>query len=585
MRLGVDDYLAAGGAVRSLEASALPFAEWQKQAGAAADHVGLIKSLADAIKVESQFAQDAGGHLYHYEAGVYRSTGAAYVRVRVKDLLEERSKSDQWSSHRAEEVVEYIRLDAPLLWERPPLEVINLRNGLLDVASRHLRAHTPAYLSTVQLPVAYDPSATCPGWDQFVSEVFPADVPQLAFEVVAHLMRPDTSIQKAVLLLGEGGNGKSTYLAAVRAFLGEANVAALNLHKLESDRFAAARLLGKLANIAADLPSEHLAGTSVFKMITGGDPLTGERKYESSFDFVPFTRLLFSANHPPRSSDSSQGFFDRWLVVPFARGFRGTEEEIPRPVLDVRLAAPAELSGVLNRALDAPEAIQQRGGLAESVSLRAAYAEFRDTTDPVAVWLELATVEGPDMLATKAQLLAVYNVEAVRSGRPTLTPTAFGRTMRRLRPHLTDGQRTVGGKLQWVWIGLGLRAEGLAEAEEPSQGSRGSRGSITVSSARNGNEDLEVDKWSEGTTIVEPREPREVRESPAAQPDVSSLTPIAAAPSPTPSPRAPRDRCSVCGSLVWWERLPEHGGGWVCGICHPDPRQVAFHTNGHGPAR
>jgi putative DNA primase/helicase len=237
--------------------------------------------------------------------------------------------------------------------------------------------------------------------------------------------------------------------------LGKANVAAVSLHKLESDCFVAARLLGKLANIAADLPSEHLAGTSIFKMITGGDVLTGERKYESSFDFVPFARLLFSANHPPRSSDSSQGFFDRWLVVPFARGFRGSEQEIPRPVLDARLAAPPELSGVLNRALDALEAMERRGGgFTESASIRAAYAEFRDTTDPVAVWLDVATLDAPDMLVTKAQLLAAFNAEAERAGRPALTPTAFGRALRRLRPNLMDGQRTVGSKLQWVWIGL-----------------------------------------------------------------------------------------------------------------------------------
>ena len=29
--------------------------------------------------------------------------------------------------------------------------------------------------------------------------------------------------------------------------------------------------------------------------------------------------------------------------------------------------------------------------------------------------------------------------------------------------------------------------------------------------------------------------------------------------------------CSVCGSLAWWERKQEHGGGRVCGECHPQP--------------
>src|SRR4029434_3780586 len=95
------------------------------------------------------------------------------------------------------------------------------------------------------------------------------------------------------------------------------NSSALSLHKLESDRFAVARLYGKLANICPDLPSEHLAGTSIFKAITGGDVITGEYKFKDSFDFVPIARLVFSANNPPRSQESSQGFFERWFVIPF----------------------------------------------------------------------------------------------------------------------------------------------------------------------------------------------------------------------------------------------------------------------------
>jgi putative DNA primase/helicase len=62
--------------------------------------------------------------------------------------------------------------------------------------------------------------------------------------------------------------------------------------------------------------------------------ITAECKYRESFDFVPFARLIFSTNHLPQSKDDSLGCFDRWLVIPFAKRFRGTEEEIPRAHLD-----------------------------------------------------------------------------------------------------------------------------------------------------------------------------------------------------------------------------------------------------------
>ena len=77
-------------------------------------------------------------------------------------------------------------------------------------------------------------------------------------------------------------------------------------------------------------------------IITGGDRLPAEYKYADCFEFDSFVRLVFSANNPPRSEDSSPAFFDRWLVVPFDRTFRGERREIPADVLDARLSTPSD---------------------------------------------------------------------------------------------------------------------------------------------------------------------------------------------------------------------------------------------------
>jgi putative DNA primase/helicase len=94
---------------------------------------------------------------------------------------------------------------------------------------------------------------------------------------------------------------------------------------LENDRFAPARLYGRLANICPDLPGSHLEDSAVFKAITGGDRITGELKYRDAFEFRPFARLIFSANHFPAARYGSQSYFDRWLLIPFERRFRGFE--------------------------------------------------------------------------------------------------------------------------------------------------------------------------------------------------------------------------------------------------------------------
>ena len=170
---------------------------------------GLTSALADVITTEDHFAQDAGGKLYHYRDGAYRQHGERYIRRRVKEVLDDSGLSGKWSTHRANEVVEYIRVDAPELWEKPPTDRINVLNGILDLENGEMIDHYPEFLSAVQLPVRYDPEAGCPAWDAFVKQTFPEDAQDLAWEIVGWLMTPDTSIQKAILLVGEGANGKS----------------------------------------------------------------------------------------------------------------------------------------------------------------------------------------------------------------------------------------------------------------------------------------------------------------------------------------------------------------------------------------
>ena len=61
------------------------------------------------------------------------------------------------------------------------------------------------------------------------------------------------------------------------------------------------------------------------------------------------------------------------MVIPFERSFRGTDAEIPGNVLDAQLQAPGELSGLLNKALDALAQIDGRCGFTMPASVQAAW--------------------------------------------------------------------------------------------------------------------------------------------------------------------------------------------------------------------
>lgn len=403
-----------------------------------------------------RFARDAGGRLYVYQDGVYRPDGARIVQAEAKQILTECGARGQWTSHKCGEAARWIAADCPILWERPPLDVVNVRNGLLDLSTGELRPHSANFLSSIQLPISYDPAATCPGRDAFVEAVFPEDASDLAFELLGWLMTPDTSFQKAAMLIGDGANGKSRFLAGVRAFLGAENVASIPLHKLESDRFSAARLVGKLANIYADLPAEDLQKSETFRMLTGGNSIACERKFEESFEATLFSRLLFSCNSAPRVKDASNAFFRRWLVIPFDAAIR-PEDAIPADELDALLASPAELSGALNRAVQGLRRLRARKALPEAKPLEEALHAFREACDPLAAWLERKTVQNPDSRIEGDVLYRAWAAHCEEHGLPVMSRESFGRSVRRLRPNWPHTQIRDGDDRVRVYCGVAWR--------------------------------------------------------------------------------------------------------------------------------
>lgn len=151
----------------------------------------------------------------------------------------------------------------------------------------------------------------------------------LLYEIVGYtLLAGEYPLNKAIMLVGSGRNGKSTYLGLLTRLLGSHNVVSVKLQDLtnERSRFSLANLYGKLANVFADLPSEALRNTGVFKVLTGEDPVTADRKYRDPITFRNYAKMIYSANELPKVYDMSTAFWRRWLVVEFPNQFPPNEE-------------------------------------------------------------------------------------------------------------------------------------------------------------------------------------------------------------------------------------------------------------------
>ena len=407
--------------------------------------------IAEIITRKHYFSKDDGEILYWYHAGVYKKGADREIVRACKKILQDLNKTEKWSSHKAKEVVAYISADSPLLSTTSGMEYLNVRNGLIDLRTLKLVPHMHEYRTAVQLPIDFNPDAKCEAWEKVNREVFPADAQEFIREFAAWLMVPDVAFQKAVVFLGSGANGKSTILNGIKAFLGTDNVSSVSLQDLGGNRFASTQLIGKLANICSDLPNAKLLDTGVFKAITGGDAIRGEYKHGKAFDFKPTARLVFSANEMPRSADVSDGYYRRFLVVPFQARFENDPEVGRR--LDAALSNPKEMSGLLNMALAVLPEVRKRG-ITISQSMQDAAEEHRRSTDPVAEWLDADVVEAEGQFVSNRELMDAYRANT----RSSISPKALGQGIKRCCPTAKPVQRTIDGQRPRGYLGIQLQS-------------------------------------------------------------------------------------------------------------------------------
>lgn len=332
-----------------------------------------------AGEVDDHFALDGSGALYYYDSGRYVEGGEDYLNRQIKQILDDAGMTKEFSRYRCEEVRHRVVTEAPELWEDPPRNRVNLLNGILNLETREVEEHGPKkWLSTRQIPIAHDPEAEGTAWEEALSQWMPEDGgAELGYEVIAYNLMPGFGRRKATYLYGGKSQGKSSFLRnVVEGVFGYDGVEHMTLQEIDRDDYAAADLFGTALNVCADLPSEPMEGTSVFKRITGGDRISAQRKYKDRFNFTPHCNMIFSGNGPIIAPGSTEAFWDRWVVIPFRNNDFTGEERLSEDELDDRLQDPGELSALLNEVLRVLQKVRQKG-VTEHPSMRDALHDIR----------------------------------------------------------------------------------------------------------------------------------------------------------------------------------------------------------------
>lgn len=188
-----------------------------------------------------------------------------------------------------------------------------------------------------------------------------ADDIRLAFAqaTFAVLFNLGEEMQQAILFVGEAGSGKSTGQAILSALVPKELRCSVPPSKWGNE-YQLAHLSRAAVNVVEDLEYRKPLGDEFKRMVGNQTSATARDPYGLAFDFEPNITHLFSSNELPATRIHDEGFWRRWIIVPFWHPIDSTQRVngLGKTIIE------KELGAVVQHALDAASSLfDERGQL------------------------------------------------------------------------------------------------------------------------------------------------------------------------------------------------------------------------------
>ncbi len=284
------------------------------------------------------------------------------------------------------------------------LSLIPVKNGVYDFEKKVLLEHSPAYRFTYQFPVIFDAKAKSEKTDVFLKQVLNDDQYQTIQEWMGYYFYRLYSFKKATIFVGEGDTGKTTLLETIMHLVGKENISSVSLQKMTSDKFAAAHLYEKHANLVDELSARDISDTGNFKIATGGGSIAGEYKFGNQFSFQNYSKFTFACNKIPDVKDfDDEAYFNRWMVIRFENTIA---KKIPNFIQT--LTTEEERSGLFNFAMQGLERLLEQGRFTYAKSAIDTKLEMMRSGSSIATFVAARVEQDVGAEITKEDMYEAY---------------------------------------------------------------------------------------------------------------------------------------------------------------------------------
>ncbi|QDU01967.1 hypothetical protein V6x_16500 [Gimesia chilikensis] len=436
--------------------------------------------LSDADKVVCYFQGDHyiwdGRRWENIQESRFQAKVMAFLQTLNLTKLNERFLRDVISHLKGQTLLDCWDESLPfLITNHQPLEIkrphfIVFSNGIIDVGQAiqnpkktcKLLDFDPQYFNEVVLPYNFSSKAKCPLWIETIKEILPAkskaDKRLLVLqEFMGYTLLHDCRFQKFMILIGDGGNGKSTITETWQAMLGDENVSAVGLEVLGGEHRQWA-LKGKLANFSGELPYLGKINEGLLKRIVSGEPVDANRKHREPVKLRLQAKLIVNTNDLPSINDATRATWDRMVTIPFLERFRDTQKDDKDRAIKLR----EELPGIFLWSLKGLIRLLKNNKFTKCEVCEKITQEHRTDSDSVLAFVKECCQQHSGHVLFSQKLFETYRLFCERSGRnKPFGESEFGKRMIRAGFEKMRSRVQPNGKRPPGYRDIKLSEEGL----------------------------------------------------------------------------------------------------------------------------
>ena len=327
---------------------------------------------------------------------------------------------------------------------------LTFQNGTLELDSETFREHRQSDYNSLIMDYDYNPSAKCPNWEKFISEVT-ENIPQRAEilqQIAGYVLFPNCKFQKIFVLVGDGSNGKSVYLNTLENIYSPKSCSYIDPANM-SNEFWLIHLKDSMLNFATEINSDFSKAENVLKMVSDGTTMQACYKGQNHITFAPRCKMIFACNAMPKTK-TIQGMERRLLFIDFSAKF--VDDPDPnnphqyRKDIDLQTRLNTELSGIFNWCFYGYRMLKIQNCFTEAPEQQIYLQQFRESSNPV----ETFVIDCADYFKGFQSRTAIYELYRRWCDENGHNPMASNRFHTALRVALGDlivdeGQKTING--------------------------------------------------------------------------------------------------------------------------------------------